>query len=142
MSRYTDERGFGKPWPIIRDSVFALLICVAAAMYGCPKYNVWQQGLAGEAELRRAEQNRRIAIQEAQAVQESAAFRAQAEVELAKGVAQANEIIADGLKGHEEYLHYLWIQALEHVAASPNGSQVIYVPTEAGLPILEAGKRP
>ena len=138
MSRYTNEHGYGKPWPIIRDSLFVLLACVAAGMYGCPKYNVWQQGLAGEAELKRAEQNRKIAIQEAQAIKESAVFRAQAEVERAKGVAQANAIIADGLKGHDEYLHYLWIQALEHVAASPNGSQVIYVPTEANLPINEA----
>lgn len=36
---------------------------------------------------------------------------------------------------NEGYLRYLWIDKLGA------GNQVIYVPTEAGLPILEAGKR-
>jgi regulator of protease activity HflC (stomatin/prohibitin superfamily) len=141
MSRYSDERGplIGR---IVRDSALVFIACIAAVMTGCPVYNVWQQGLEGQAELARAVQNRQIAVQEAQAIKESATFKAQAEVERAKGVAQANQIIANGLKGHDEYLRYLWIQALEHVAASPNGSQVIYVPTEANLPILEATRMP
>jgi hypothetical protein len=55
-------------------------------------------------------------------------------------VAEANKIIGEGLRGHEEYLRYLWIMALEHVAAAPNGSTVVYVPTEANLPIMEASR--
>lgn len=119
----------------VATAVLALLIGVAMA--GLPRYTVWQQGLAGEAELKRAEQNRRIAVQEATAKRESATLLAEAEVERAKGVARANEIIAEGLQGHDEYLRYLWIQALEHTATQ-QGGQVIYVPTEANLPILEA----
>lgn len=119
-----------------------LLLCalIAAVMAGCPRYNVWRQGLIGEASLRRAEQDRQITIREAQAAYESSKFKAQAEIERARGVAEANKIVADGLKGHEEYLRYLMIQAFEHVASSPNGSQVIYVPTEAMMPITEAGR--
>ena len=139
MSRYYDEKTQdGKPWPIIRDSLFILVLLTAAAMYGCPQYNVWQQGLAGQAELKRAEQNRQITIQEARAKKESAVELAQAEIERAKGVAEANRIVADGLKGHDEYLRYLWI---DKVAGGAN-REVIYVPTEANLPILEAGNRP
>lgn len=118
-------------------SHIGIFVCsvVFLGMWGCPRYNVWQQGLAGEAELKRAEQNRRIAVNEAQAKRDSAKLFAAAEVERARGVAEANKIIADGLKGHEEYLRYLWI-----VEKAGTGVQreVIYVPTEANMPILEA----
>lgn len=109
---------------------------VAGGMYGCPRYEVYQQNLKGEAELARASQNRQIRIQEAKAKQEAASLEAQAEIERAKGVAEANKIIGDSLKGNEAYLRYLWIQGLQE-GATP---QVVYVPTEAGLPILEAGR--
>ena len=117
--------------------IIGLLFLVAIGMYACPQYNVWQQGLAGEAELRRAEQNRQITIQEAQAHAESAAYLSQAEIERARGVAEANQIIADGLGGHEGYLRYLWIQTLD---AETNS--VVYIPTEANIPIMEAGRTP
>lgn len=113
-----------------------VVLLVLAGMWAYPIYNVWAQGLAGEAELRRAEQNRKIAVQEAEARKDSAALLAQAEVARAKGVAEANEIIGESLKGNEAYLRYLWIDGLQ-----TNQMQVIYVPTEAGLPILEAGAR-
>lgn len=118
--------------------VFLIVFCLVAALflYGCPKYKVWQQGLAGQAELAKAEQNRKIAVQEAEAKKESAKALAEAEVIRAKGVAEANKIIGESLHGNEGYLRYLWINSL-----NDNQQNVIYVPTEAGLPILEAGKR-
>lgn len=113
-------------------------IAIGGGCWAYPNYNVWQQGLAGEAELKRAEQNRKIVVQEATAKQEAAKMLAQAEIERAKGVAEANKIIGEGLKGHEEYLRYLWIMSLEHTAQGDG--TVIYVPTETNLPILEAGR--
>ena len=110
-----------------------LALVLWAGLWGCPQYNVWQQGLAGEAELKRAEFNRQIAVKEAMAKYESSKSLAQAEIERAKGVAQANTIIGDSLKGNEAYLRYLWIHGLQE-----KGNDVIYVPTEANLPILEA----
>lgn len=89
----------------------------------------------GEAEYARAEQNRRIKVLEAQALKDSAKLQAEAEVERAKGVAEANKIIGDSLKDNEQYLRYLWINGL-----NDGKNDVIYVPTEAGLPILEAGR--
>jgi hypothetical protein len=125
------------------------LICcvVGAIMAGCPKYNVWQQGLKGQAELKRAEQNRLITIEEAKAGLESAdslgktdekraEYFAKAEIIRANGLAKSNEIIGESLKENQEYLKYLWIQGLHD-----GNSEVIYVPTEANLPIMEAGKR-
>ena len=125
---------------VIAHVTILTLFLVALLAAGCPNYNVWEQGLAGKAALRRAEQDRQIAVQEAQAKLDSAKLLAGAEVERAKGVAQANQIIGEGLRGHEEYLRYLWIMSLEHTASSANGSTVVYVPTEANLPILEASR--
>jgi regulator of protease activity HflC (stomatin/prohibitin superfamily) len=102
-----------------------------------PKYTVWSKEMSGRAQYAEAEQNRKIKILEAEAKKESAKLEAEAEVERSKGVQQANAIIADGLKGHDEYLRYLWITHLE----TGDNKEVIYVPTEAQIPILEAGKR-
>ena len=106
---------------------------ILGLMFGMPMYNVWQQEMTGKAEFSRAEQNRRIKVEEAKAEKESAIFRAEAEIIRAEGVAKANEIIGGSLKDNKDYLTYLWIQALYDESNS-----VIYVPTEANLPILEA----
>jgi len=118
-----------------------LILCglVAGGMVGCPQYSVYEQRLTGEAELARAQQNRQIAINEAQAKEEAATHLAAAEVERAKGVAGANQIIANSLKGNESYLRYLWIT--EVAAVGKDGKTVVYVPTEANLPILEATRK-
>ena len=109
------------------------LAIILGLMFGMPKYNVWQQKMTGEAEFSRAMQNRKIKIEEAKAEKESAKFRAEAEIIRAEGVAKANEIIGGSLKDNKDYLTYLWIQALYDESNS-----VIYVPTEANMPILEA----
>lgn len=117
--------------------IFLLIIVVAGGMWGCPKYNVYSQRMEGQAILAHAQSSREVAVAEAKAKMESADLLAQAEVSRAKGVAQANEIIGKSLQGNEAYLRYLWINNLENA----KDGQVIYVPTEAGLPILEAGHR-
>ena len=114
---------------------FGALLLIATMLIGCPYYRVFEQRLAGEAELQRAQQNRQIAIQEAEAKQQAAKALAQAEIERAKGVAEANRIIGQSLQGNEDYLRYLWVQGLDHAETS-----VIYVPTEANLPLLEASR--
>lgn len=116
--------------------ILALLFLVLAVMAGCPYYGVYQQRLSGEAELAKANFSKQVLVQEAQAKMDSSKLLAQAEVERAKGVAQANKIIGDSLKNNEEYLRYLFVNNLEHTQ-----NQVIYIPTEANLPILEATRR-
>lgn len=124
------------PWIVL--GIVALGLAIAGSMVGCPRYTVYEQRLRGEAELARAQQNRQIAVNEALAKKDAAIFNAQAEIERAKGVAGANQIIAGGLKGNEEYLRYLWITEV----AGKTSKETVYIPTEAGIPILEAGKRP
>lgn len=106
------------------------------ALWGCPQYHVYEQTQAGIARLREAESSRQIAIQEAHAKMESAKLLAEAEVVRAEGVAKANKVIGESLKENEAYLRYLWITGL----SDNDHDKVIYVPTEANLPILEAGR--
>jgi hypothetical protein len=114
---------------IVVAVVFALIVGIA----GCPQYTVYQRGLKGKAMLREAEFSRKIAIEEAQAKLESSSKLAEAEVIRAAGVAEANAIIGDSLKNNDAYLRYLWINGLHD-----GSSEVIYIATEANLPILEA----
>jgi regulator of protease activity HflC (stomatin/prohibitin superfamily) len=108
---------------------------IALVMWGFPTYSIWSREQGGKAQLAEAEWSKRIAVEEARAKLESAKLESRAEVERAKGAAEAQAIVSETLS--EQYLRYLWIT---HVEGGEN-RQVIYVPTEAGLPILEAGKR-
>lgn len=118
------------------SAVLAVAIFAGAVRYG-PIYNVWQQGLKGQAQLKRAEQNRQIRVQEAKARLDSAKLNAQAEVEAAKGAAEANKIMAESLGGADKYLKWKYINMLEE---NKSAAQIIYVPTEGQLPITEAGR--
>lgn len=105
----TRQRGYAQGTVIILLGIIGFVVVTGLLFFGLPAWNVWRAGLAGESELNQASWNRQIAVQEAQAKRAAAVELAQAEVERAKGVAEANRIIADSLKGHEEYLRYLWI---------------------------------
>lgn len=117
-------------------TIFIVIFGIGGCLYGYPKYQVYSSDLAGQAQLKEAESNRKIIILEAEAKKESAALLAEVEVTRAKGVAEANKIIGDSLKNNESYLRWLWINNMKET-----NNDVIYIPTEAGLPILEAGKR-
>lgn len=112
-----------------------VLVCLGCGigLWGCPQYNVYNSRLEGEAELAKANYSKQVAVQEANAKMESAKLLAQAEVERSRGVAQANQIIGNSLKDNEAYLRYLWVNGI-----SNEQNKIIYVPTEANLPILEA----
>ena len=113
----------------------------AMSLSGCdlyPPYRIYSQRIDGEAELAQAQYSKQVQVQDAQAKFESAKMLAAAEVERAKGVAQANKIIGDSLKDNESYLRYLWIN---NMGAEQNKT-VVYVPTEANLPILESQRLP
>jgi regulator of protease activity HflC (stomatin/prohibitin superfamily) len=120
---------------------FAVIALMSVGLSSCgaiwPPYRVWEAEQNGKAELAQADQNRQIQIVQSKAKSEAASFEATAEVTRANGVAQANKIIGDSLKGNDTYLHYLFINNMENTK-----NQVIYIPTEAGLPVLEAGHRP
>jgi regulator of protease activity HflC (stomatin/prohibitin superfamily) len=117
-------------------AVLGVFVCLGG-LWGCPKYYVYSERLAGEAQLAHAHASRQVQIQDAQSKFEAAKSLANAEIERARGVAEANKIIGDSLKNNDAYLRYLYIDGLK----DKDNVTTIYVPTEAGLPILEAGKR-
>ena len=109
-----------------------IIVLIASIMFGYPKYKVWQQEMAGKAEFAKAEQNRKIKIEEARANLEAEKLNAQAEIERAKGAAKAIEIENGSIT--PTYIQYLWVRQ----QADLGDKTVIYIPTEGNLPILEA----
>ena len=116
--------------------IMTIIIGIISLCYFIPKYSVYRKGMHGKGMLREAGFSKQIQIESAKANLESEKLNALSEIERAKGVAEANEIIGSSLKGNEAYLRYLWINKL-----NDNNQNVIYIPTEAGMPILEAGNR-
>lgn len=124
-----------KSWVIlIATGLFLILGGVGSCMYVTPKYNVWRQEMEGKAEFAKAEQNRKIKIEEAKANLEAEKLNAQAEIERAKGAAEAIRIENGSIT--PAYIQYLWVRQQN---ANTN-NKIIYIPTEAGLPVLEAGR--
>ncbi len=105
---------------------------IAVLMFVMPVYRVWSQEMKGKAEFAQAEQNRKIKIEEAKANLEAEKLNAQAEIERAKGAAEAIKIENGQLT--TTYIQYLWVRQ----QANNNIEKIVYVPTEASMPILEA----
>jgi len=103
-------------------AVGIVLLVVVGWMQAMPNYRLW-----------RATIEKRILVEQARAEADAAIELARAEVERARGTAEANLIVAESIT--EPYLRYLFINGLE---SSEN--QIVYLPTEAGLPILEADR--
>lgn len=134
-----------------------VIFFIVGTLWAWPNYKVYKQELDGMAALKEAEWSKQILIEEAKAREQAALMQAkarvtlaeaegkaqivrakaegQADIERAKAAAEANRIIGESLKGNDEYLRYVWIKGLQD-----GKGERIYIPTEAGLPILEAGK--
>jgi len=106
---------------------FLSVALILSAMFGIPVYNVWQQGLSGEADLRKAEQTRLILVEQAKAEKESATYRA-----------DAIAIVGQAAKDFPEYRFQEFLGAFGEAFREGNIEQIIYVPTEGMVPIMEA----
>jgi len=124
-----------------------LMICVlvGGGMWGCPQYNIYQKTLDGEAKLKQAEWTRQIQIENAKAKEKSAEMLGKADLIKAKyksradsiraiGTANANRIISNSIT--PEYVRWLFVDQLDQTQ-----NQVIYIPTEGNIPIMEAGRK-
>lgn len=130
--------GFIKPNYIMNKLIIFSTVAVVFLLFGCfvavPYYNVWQQEMSGRAEFAKAEQNRKIKIEEAKANLEAEKLNAQAEIERAKGAAEAIKIENGSIT--PAYIQYLWVRQQNNL----NDKTVIYIPTETNLPVLEASR--
>ncbi len=120
---------------MLKRSVWIVLVVVllgVAMAFVIPWYNVWSQEMEGKAEFAKAEQNRKIKIEEARANLEAEKLNAQAEVERAKGAAEAIRIENGSIT--PTYIQYLWVRQQSDLS----DKTVIYIPTETNLPLLES----
>ena len=117
---------------ILAAAAFTILVVIPIVLlfWVFPIYKVWQQGLAGEANLARAEQERQIQVEQARAERDSAVL-----------VAEAIAIVGQAAKDYPEYREQQFIGAFAEAMINGNIDQIIYVPTEANIPVMEAGKR-
>lgn len=107
--------------------VVLLVLAVPGCLAGYPVYNVWAAGMAGKASLMQAEQERKIQIEQAKA-----------ELEAAKLRSEAIQIVGKASKEFPEYRTQEFIGAFAEAVKSDKIEQIIYVPTEANIPIVEA----
>ena len=124
--------------PVVGIFILSVIVIIVL-MFGLPTYNVWQQEMVGKAEMAKAEQNRKILIEEAKARLEAEKLNAQAEVERAKGMAQAMQIENGTL--NSVYNQYLFIRTLEKLADKGNLPQIIYMPSEGLLPVMDVSQK-
>lgn len=107
---------------IIVIIITVAILFITGLLFGIPAFGRYQKI-----------QNAKTELESQGFLKQVAKAEAEAEVEKAKGVAEANRIIGEGLNNNENYLKYLYITSLKD-----STSEKIYIPTEAGLPILEA----
>lgn len=112
--------------------IAVILVVVISMALIRPWYNVWSQEMEGKAEFAKAEQNRKIKIEEARANLEAEKLNAQAEIERAKGAAEAIKIENGSIT--PTYIQYLWVRQQSDLS----NKTVIYIPTETNLPLLES----
>jgi hypothetical protein len=105
------------------------ILAISILMIGMPLYIVWQQGLAGQASLNRAQQERKILVEQAKAEKESASIRA-----------EAIAIVGKAAQEYPEYRLQEFLGAFAEALQNGNIEKIIYVPTEANIPIMEASR--
>ena len=124
---------YSKPANIDPATIFIAFICfiilIGLFLFGWPHYKVWKQGMDGQAALAEAEQSKMIQVQVAKAELESAKLRA-----------EAIKLVGQAAKDYPEYRKQEFIGAFGEALRDGRIQQIIYVPTEANIPIVEAGK--
>jgi regulator of protease activity HflC (stomatin/prohibitin superfamily) len=116
-----------------------LFVIVFWSLVGYPKWRVWAAHQEGLADLQRARNEQQIQIAAAQSRLDAAQLNKQAAIIEAEAVAEQVSKIGTQLTHHDLYLRWQWIRMMEQ-AHNNNDSTIIYVPTEANLPVLEAGR--
>ncbi len=113
--------------------VLTLVLLIGGCQVATPQLNLYKKNTEKRAVIAEQKAKSQAAEYAARSRVTQAQAKADAEVIRAKGLAEAQAIISETLT--PEYLRYLYIDAI----AGSDG-QIIYVPTEAGLPVLEADR--
>lgn len=114
-----------------------LVVLIFWILVGYPKWRVWASHQDGLADLTRAKNEQQIQIAQAQSRLDAADLNKKAAVIEAQAVALQITEIGKQLTEHDLYLKWQWIKMMED---QDTEATVIYVPTEASVPILEANR--
>lgn len=117
----------GKVISIIVGVVIFVMVLIFALMVGYRYYSVWSMEMQGKAKLAEATQSRQIQIEQARSEREAAALRA-----------EAIAIVGKAAKDFPEYRLQEFLGAFAEALKEGNINQIMYVPTEANIPITEA----
>jgi len=112
---------------VIGFSVFMLTGILALWLGLGPIYRVWSAQKDGEAILAHAHAARMVLVTQAEAEREAASKRA-----------EAIKIVGQAAQDFPEYREQEFIGAFAEALHNGNITQIVYIPTEAGIPILEA----
>lgn len=119
-----------KVFAVIVGAIVGLTALTVVAWLGIgPIYRVWSAQKDGEAVLAHAHAARMVLVTQAEAEREAAVKRA-----------EAIKIVGQAAKDFPEYRTQEFIGAFAEALREGKMSQVIYVPTEANIPITEAGR--
>lgn len=113
----------------VLTTIGGIILLTIALMVALPPYFVWSQRLSGQAELAKAESARRVQVAQAEGEKEAAVLRA-----------QAIEIVGKAAQDFPQYRTQEFIGAFAEALKEGKITQIMYVPTEANIPIVEAGR--
>ena len=127
MERNEDRYEFARVAGVILAALVMLIGVIFGTMAVYAVYNVWSQKLDGEAVLAHAHAARMVLVTQAEAEREAAQKRA-----------EAIAIVGKAAKEFPEYRQQEFLGAFAEALKDGKISQVMYVPTEANIPITEA----
>ena len=125
-----NQKGFSELVIISTIATIVVLLLLTSTMYFYPKYRVYSQELRGQAALAEAKSSKQVQVEQARGELESSKLRA-----------EAIKIIGSAAQEYPEYRNQEFIGAFGEALKEGQIEQIIYVPTDGNIPILEAGKR-
>ena len=146
MSAYklSDQLDWTKVFATIFVPALSFILLTGAVFgvgWGWAHFRLWKAEYAGKAlEIEREYAGKAI-LAEAEYAKKAMVQGAIAELEAAGKTAEAIAIVGAAAQMYPEYRQQEFYKSLGAALEAGNIDQIIYLPTEAGLPITEAGKR-
>ena len=111
-------------------AIGAVFVVCVLFLFGFQHYRVFSAEMSGKAILAKATNERQAQVEQARAEYEAAQLRA-----------DAIAIVGEAAQKYPEYRYQEFLGSFAEAFKAGKINQVVYVPTEAMIPIMEAGKR-
>ena len=110
--------------------IVVTILLVVGFLFGLQYFKVFSAEMSGKAILAQATNERQAQVEQARAEYEAAQLRA-----------DAIAIVGEAAQKYPEYRYQEFLGSFAEAFKAGKINQVVYVPTEAMIPIMEAGKR-